>query len=72
MCVVCCVCVGLDSSVEAERLIKQGLAEAEAWGDPDTQVLLLLQGVTLNTHCGRVPEESASMLQACYLSTISH
>ncbi|XP_053506290.1 cilia- and flagella-associated protein 54 isoform X2 [Ictalurus furcatus] len=54
---------GVDSSVEADRLIKQGLAEAEAWGDPDTQALLLLQGVTLNTHCGRVPEESVSMLQ---------
>ncbi|MCJ8743369.1 hypothetical protein PDJAM_G00093150 [Pangasius djambal] len=54
---------GVDSSVEADRLIKQGLAEAEAWGDPDTQALLLLQGVTLNTHCGRAPEESASILQ---------
>ncbi|KAF5908404.1 cilia- and flagella-associated protein 54 [Clarias magur] len=53
----------VDSSVEADRLIKQALAEAEAWGDPDTQALLLLQGVKLNTHCGRAPEESASMLQ---------
>ncbi|KAM9468321.1 cilia- and flagella-associated protein 54-like [Clarias gariepinus] len=54
---------GVDSSVEADRLIRQGLADAEAWGDPDTQALLLLQGVTLNTHCGRAPEESVSMLQ---------
>lgn len=66
------MCVGVDSSVEADRLIKQGLADAEAWGDPDTQALLLLQGVTLNTHCGRALEESASMLQACDLYTISY
>lgn len=59
-----CMCVGVDSSVEADRLIKQGLSEAQAWGDPDTQALLLLQGVTLNTHCGRALEESVSMLQA--------
>ncbi|XP_060759219.1 cilia- and flagella-associated protein 54 [Neoarius graeffei] len=54
---------GVDSSVEADRLMKQGLAEAEAWGDPDTQALLLLQGVMLNTHCGRALEESTSILQ---------
>lgn len=65
-----CVRAGVDSSVEADRLIRQGLADAEAWGDPDTQALLLLQGVTLNTHCGRAPEESVSMLQACHSSTI--
>ncbi|XP_047660100.1 cilia- and flagella-associated protein 54 isoform X2 [Tachysurus fulvidraco] len=61
---------GMDSSVEADRLIKQGLADAEAWGDTDTQALLLLQRVTLNTHCGRTPEESTSMLQeaVCLLS----
>ncbi|KAB5542294.1 hypothetical protein PHYPO_G00089970 [Pangasianodon hypophthalmus] len=50
-------------SAEADRLIKQGLAEAEAWGDPDTQALLLLQEVVLNTHCGRAPEENAYILQ---------
>ncbi|KAI5094045.1 cilia- and flagella-associated protein 54 isoform X1 [Silurus meridionalis] len=56
---------GVDSSVEADGLIRQGLADAEAWGDPDTQTMLLLQRVTLNTHCGRALEESTSMLQAC-------
>lgn len=66
------MCVGVDSSVEADRLMKQGLAEAEAWGDPDTQALLLLQGVMLNTHCGRALEESTSILQACHPSTISY
>ncbi|KAF7693959.1 hypothetical protein HF521_007712 [Silurus meridionalis] len=54
---------GVDSSVEADGLIRQGLADAEAWGDPDTQTMLLLQRVTLNTHCGRALEESTSMLQ---------
>ncbi|XP_036433426.1 cilia- and flagella-associated protein 54 [Colossoma macropomum] len=54
---------GVDSSVEAARLLKEGLAEAEAWGDPDTQALLLLQGAKMNTHCGRSPEESTSVLQ---------
>ncbi|XP_007232340.4 cilia- and flagella-associated protein 54 isoform X1 [Astyanax mexicanus] len=57
------VCPGVDSSVEAARLLKEGLAEAEAWGDPDTQALLLLQEATLNTHCGKSPVESASILQ---------
>ncbi|KAI4876053.1 hypothetical protein NFI96_030101 [Prochilodus magdalenae] len=55
---------GVDSSVEAARLLKEGLAEAEAWGDPDTQALLLLEKVKLNTHCGRSPQENASILQA--------
>ncbi|XP_035384159.1 cilia- and flagella-associated protein 54 isoform X3 [Electrophorus electricus] len=54
---------GLDSSMEADRLLKDGLAEAEAWGDPDTQALLLLQGVMLHFHCGKAPEESIAMLQ---------
>ncbi|XP_076861097.1 cilia- and flagella-associated protein 54 isoform X4 [Brachyhypopomus gauderio] len=54
---------GLDSSAEADRLLKDGLAEAEAWGDPDTQALLLLLGVQLHSHCGRAPEESVTMLQ---------
>ncbi|XP_072529245.1 cilia- and flagella-associated protein 54 [Salminus brasiliensis] len=54
---------GVDSSVQAGRLLKEGLAEAEAWGDPDTQALLLLEEATLNTHCGKPPEESASVLQ---------
>ncbi|KAG1953321.1 cilia- and flagella-associated protein [Pimephales promelas] len=54
---------GRDSSVEALQLLKEGLAEAEAWGDPDTKALLLLQGVQLNTHCGRAREDSTAMLQ---------
>ncbi|XP_017572344.1 cilia- and flagella-associated protein 54 [Pygocentrus nattereri] len=54
---------GVDSSVEAARLLKEGLVEAEAWGDPDTQALLLLQEAKMNTHCGRPPEESTSILQ---------
>ncbi|XP_051544314.1 cilia- and flagella-associated protein 54 [Myxocyprinus asiaticus] len=54
---------GADSSVEALRLLKEGLAEAEAWGDPDTKAQLLLQGVQLNTYRGRPREDSTSMLQ---------
>ncbi|XP_051974973.1 cilia- and flagella-associated protein 54 [Xyrauchen texanus] len=54
---------GADSSVEALRLLKEGLAEAEAWGDPDTKAQLLLQGVQLNTYRGRPREDSSSMLQ---------
>ncbi|KTG47578.1 hypothetical protein cypCar_00019462 [Cyprinus carpio] len=54
-----------DSSAEALRLLKEGLEEAEAWGDPDTKALLLLQGVQLNTHRGRPREDSSSMLQLC-------
>ncbi|KAK2892722.1 hypothetical protein Q8A67_012710 [Cirrhinus molitorella] len=57
------ICSGADSSAEALRLLKEGLEEAEAWGDPDTKALLLLQGVQLNTHRGRPREDSASMLQ---------
>nr|XP_021330926.1 cilia- and flagella-associated protein 54 isoform X1 [Danio rerio] len=57
------ICSGADSSSEALQLLKEGLAEAEAWGDPDTKALLLLQGVQLNTHCGRPREDNASMLQ---------
>ncbi|GAA6097241.1 cilia- and flagella-associated protein 54 isoform X3 [Tachysurus ichikawai] len=44
---------GVDSSVEADRLIKQGLADAEAWGDPDTQALLLLHGEAVCLLSGR-------------------
>ncbi|KAK7149598.1 hypothetical protein R3I94_009044 [Phoxinus phoxinus] len=54
---------GTDSSAEALRMLKEGLAEAEAWGDPDTKALLLLQGVQLNTHRGRPREDSTAMLQ---------
>ncbi|XP_048011696.1 cilia- and flagella-associated protein 54 isoform X3 [Megalobrama amblycephala] len=54
---------GADSSAEALRLLKEGLAEAEAWGDPDTKALLLLQGVQLNTYRGRPREDSTAMLQ---------
>lgn len=57
------VCAGADSSAEALRLLKEGLAEAEAWGDPDTKALLLLQGVQLNTNRGRPREDSTAMLQ---------
>ncbi|XP_058629752.1 cilia- and flagella-associated protein 54-like isoform X3 [Onychostoma macrolepis] len=57
------ICSGADSSAEALRLLKEGLEEAEAWGDPDSKALLLLQGVQLNTHRGRPTEDSTSMLQ---------
>ncbi|XP_050964277.1 cilia- and flagella-associated protein 54-like [Labeo rohita] len=57
------ICSGADSSAEALRLLKEGLEEAEAWGDPDTKALLLLQAVQLNTNRGRPREDSASMLQ---------
>ncbi|XP_043093869.1 cilia- and flagella-associated protein 54 [Puntigrus tetrazona] len=57
------ICSGADSSAEALRLLKEGLEEAEAWGDPDTKAMLLLQGVQLNTHRGRPREDSTSMLQ---------
>ncbi|XP_026065483.1 cilia- and flagella-associated protein 54 isoform X3 [Carassius auratus] len=57
------ICSGADSSAEALRLLKEGLEEAEAWGDPDSKALLLLQGVQLNTHRGRPREDSTSMLQ---------
>nr|XP_055046418.1 cilia- and flagella-associated protein 54-like isoform X2 [Misgurnus anguillicaudatus] len=53
----------VDSSAEAFRVLKEGLAEAEAWGDPDTTALLLLQGVQLNTHLGKAREDSTLMLQ---------
>ncbi|RXN21254.1 cilia- and flagella-associated 54 [Labeo rohita] len=59
------ICSGADSSAEALRLLKEGLEEAEAWGDPDTKALLLLQAVQLNTNRGRPREDSASMLQLC-------
>ncbi|XP_019903314.2 cilia- and flagella-associated protein 54 isoform X2 [Esox lucius] len=54
---------GVDSSVEAARLLKEGLQEAEAWGDPDTKALFLLQGAKLDTHRGRPREDSISLLQ---------
>ncbi|KAA0721041.1 Cilia- and flagella-associated protein 54 [Triplophysa tibetana] len=54
---------GVDSSAEAFRVLKEGLEEADAWGDPDTKALLLLQGVQMNTHCGKAREDSTSMLQ---------
>ncbi|XP_066523856.1 cilia- and flagella-associated protein 54 isoform X2 [Hoplias malabaricus] len=54
---------GMDSSVEAARLLNEGLAEAETWGDPDTQALLLLQETMLNTQCGKSPKENISILQ---------
>ncbi|KAL0195539.1 hypothetical protein M9458_009111, partial [Cirrhinus mrigala] len=57
------ICSGADSSAEALRLLKEGLEEAEAWGDPDTKALLLLQAVQLNTNRGRPREDSASLLQ---------
>ncbi|XP_016134498.1 cilia- and flagella-associated protein 54 [Sinocyclocheilus grahami] len=57
------ICSGADSSTEARRLLKEGLEEAEACGDPDTKALLLLQGVQLNIHRGRPREDSTSMLQ---------
>lgn len=64
-----CVFTGVDSSVQTDRLLQEGLAEAEAWGDPDTQALLLLHEALLNTHCGKAPEESASILQVtCYIT----
>ncbi|XP_057180735.1 cilia- and flagella-associated protein 54-like [Triplophysa rosa] len=54
---------GVDSSAEAFRVLQEGLEEADAWGDPDTKALLLLQGVQMNTHCGKAREDSTSMLQ---------
>ncbi|XP_073695305.1 cilia- and flagella-associated protein 54 [Garra rufa] len=57
------ICSGADSSAEALRMLKEGLEEAEAWGDPDTKALLLLQSVQLNTNRGRPREDSASVLQ---------
>ncbi|KAJ7996134.1 hypothetical protein DPEC_G00233920 [Dallia pectoralis] len=54
---------GVDSSVEAARLLKEGLQEAEMWGDPDTRVLLLLQAAELDTHRGRPREDSSSLIQ---------
>lgn len=68
-CCFCClltagrVWAGVDSSAEAFRVLKEGLEEADAWGDPDTKALLLLQGVQMNTHCGKAREDSTSMLQ---------
>ncbi|XP_020307860.2 cilia- and flagella-associated protein 54 [Oncorhynchus kisutch] len=54
---------GMDSSVEATKLLKEGLQEAEVWGDPDTRALFLLQGARLDTHRGLPRENSTSLLQ---------
>ncbi|KAL0993745.1 hypothetical protein UPYG_G00113070 [Umbra pygmaea] len=54
---------GVDSSVEAARMVKEGLQEAETWGDQETKALFLLQGVRLDMHRGRPREDSTSLLQ---------
>ncbi|XP_048861008.1 cilia- and flagella-associated protein 54 isoform X2 [Brienomyrus brachyistius] len=54
---------GVDSSVEAARLLEEGIQEAKAWGDPDSRAVLLLQGALLDTHRGRAKEDSLSLLQ---------
>ncbi|CAB1315772.1 unnamed protein product, partial [Coregonus sp. 'balchen'] len=53
----------MDSSVVATKLLKEGLQEAEVWGDPDTRALFLLQGARLDTHRGLPRENSTSLLQ---------
>ncbi|TRY62256.1 hypothetical protein DNTS_014519, partial [Danionella cerebrum] len=68
------ICSGANSSAVVHHLLREALAETEAWGDPDTKALLLLHHVQFNTHCGRPREESTPMLQEIVnlLSGCSH
>ncbi|KAG7454748.1 hypothetical protein MATL_G00263130 [Megalops atlanticus] len=57
------VLTGPDSSTQADRLLTEGLQEAESWGDPDAHALLLLQGALMGILRGRPREDSTPQLQ---------
>ncbi|XP_066561432.1 cilia- and flagella-associated protein 54 isoform X1 [Amia ocellicauda] len=54
---------GVESSGDRARLLREGLEETQAWGDPDTRAQLLLQAALLETHKGRQREEVTPLLQ---------
>ncbi|XP_062373452.1 cilia- and flagella-associated protein 54 [Sardina pilchardus] len=54
---------GVDSSEEAECVLREGLQEAEQWGCVETHAALLLLGVRLDTHLARPREYSTVLLQ---------
>ncbi|MBN3311738.1 CFA54 protein, partial [Atractosteus spatula] len=52
-----------ESSEDGARLLKEGLKEAQAWGDPETQAQLLLLRALLEAHKGMNREEITPLFQ---------
>ncbi|XP_069048817.1 cilia- and flagella-associated protein 54 isoform X2 [Lepisosteus oculatus] len=52
-----------ESSEDGARLLKEGLKEAQAWGDPETQAQLLLLKALLEAHKGMNREEITPLFQ---------